>query len=100
AREPDPAPLVERRRVEVGVAPGFGQRPALDLARPGIDPDDGVRAAFGHPRRAVGPDDHAVRRRPAPERHEVDLARGRIETAELAVALRGVPDDAIGADRD
>ena len=57
-------------------------------------------AALGHPRRAVGSDDHAVRGRARAERDEIDLAGRRIEPAELAVALGRVPDDAVAADGD
>jgi hypothetical protein len=33
------------------------------------------------------------------ERDEIDLAAGGVETSELARALGGIPDDAVGADR-
>src|SRR5262249_10522097 len=74
--------------------------PGLDLAGLRIHADDGVGAAFGHPRRAVGPNDDAVRRGGAAQGDELDLAGARIEAAELAVTLGRVPDDAVLADGD
>ena len=68
AREPDPALPIEGRRVEVRVSGCRRQRPALHGASVRIDAHDRVLAAVGDPRRAVGTDDHAVRRRARPQR--------------------------------
>src|SRR5262245_5845380 len=74
AGEPDPTALVEGGGVEVGPPARLGQRPALDLARLWVDPHDRVRSALGHPWRAVGADDHPVRRGSFAQRHQFDLA--------------------------
>src|SRR5439155_11660110 len=86
AREPDAATLVERGRVEVGPLARLRQWPALDLARVRIDAHDRVRAALGDPRRAVGADDHAVRRRTLAQRDQLDPAARGLEAPQLAVA--------------
>src|SRR6476646_7673967 len=57
AGEPDAAPLVECRRIEVRRGPILGQGPSLDLARRRIDANDRVEATIGDPGGAVRADD-------------------------------------------
>src|SRR5207249_9459513 len=64
------------------------------------DAHDRVEAAVGDPWVSIGTDDHAVRRRSRAELHHSRRAGLRIEVAELAGALRRVPDAAIGRGRD
>ncbi len=47
-----------------------------------------------------GPGDHAVRRRARTERDLADVAGRRVEVAEDAGLLAGVPDPAVGGRRD
>jgi hypothetical protein len=96
AGKPDPATLVERRGIEVGIGGIARQRPTLDLMRLRIDAHDRILAAVGDPGCAVGPDDHAVRRRARTQHDLLELARLRIEDAELAGRLRRVVDRAAG----
>ena len=97
--EPQDAVLAERGGVEVGAVGGIGQGIGLHLQGGGIDPDDGVEPAVGHPGGAVRPDDHAVRRRFLAQRHLLDLAALGIEPPERALALGGVPHRAVGSGR-
>ena len=66
----------------------------------GVDAGNRILAALGHPGRAIRPHDDAVRSRSDSQRNEIDLARGWIEAAELAVTLGRIPDDAVLADGD
>ena len=70
AGEPEHAVAVERGGIEVRVRMG-SQLEHLDLLGRGVHPHDRVQAAIRDPRRAVGTDDHAVRRG---ARAEIDLA--------------------------
>ena len=47
-----------------------------------------------------GPDDHAVRRGTRAEVDLVDIPGRRVEVAERAVVLAGVPDPTVGGGRD
>ena len=93
--EPEDALAVEGRGVEVGVREIRRQREQLHRLGRRIDARDGVLPALGDPGGAVGPDDHAMRRSTRPERNLRHLAGLRIEDAERALALRGVPDRAV-----
>ena len=75
------------------------QREPLDFAGRRVDPHDGVEPGVRHPRGAVGPDDHAVRRRAGAERYFGRATGRRVEPAELPRTLRGVPHRAVGRRR-
>src|SRR3546814_7004866 len=92
AGEPELAVAVEGRGVEVGVAALAGQGIALDGMSLRIDADDRVEPAVGDPWRTVRSHDHAVRRGAVAERDVQRLAGLRIESAQRALVLRGVPD--------
>src|SRR5262249_34381141 len=89
--EPERALLVEGRGVEVGALETLRQREQLHRLASRIEARDRVLPAFGDPGRAVGTDDHAVRRRALAERDLLDLAGLWIENAERALILRSVP---------
>src|SRR3546814_3682322 len=92
AGEPELAVAVVGRGVEVGVAALAGQGIALDGMSLRIDADDRVEPAVGDPWRTVRSHDHAVRRGAVAERDVQRLAGLRIESAQRALVLRGVPD--------
>ena len=96
--EPQDAGAIERRGVQVHVRTGKLEH--AHVLRRRIDTHDRVQATVGDPWRAVGPDDHAVRRGSRAELHHACRAGLRIEVAELAGALRRVPDAAVGGGRD
>src|SRR5207247_4975852 len=90
--EPHPALLVEAERIEVHAARVGGQRPHLHRTGFRIDTHDRVLSAVGDPRCAIGANDDAMRRRARPERDLFELARLRIEDAELPGRLCRVID--------
>src|SRR5581483_11693215 len=98
--EPQHALAVEGRGVEVGVGEILGQRIELDRLGGRVDAGDGVLSAVGDPGGAVGADADAVRRRLLAERELPGLPALRIEHADRALRLRGVPDRAVGRRRD
>ena len=53
---------IEGSGIEIGGSTRGGQWPSLHLLADGIDADDGVLPAIGDPGRAIGTDDHAMRR--------------------------------------
>ena len=59
-REPETAAEIKRCGVEIGVGAVGRQRKRRDRFGQRIDADDGVQAAVGDPRGAVGADDDAV----------------------------------------
>jgi hypothetical protein len=93
--EPQHAVTVEGRRVEIGIAPINGQWITLHFFRGRIDTYDGIQAAVGDPWRAIGSDDHTMRRRSRSQRDMMCLAGLWIEAAQRARRLRGVPHRAI-----
>src|SRR5262249_11863111 len=100
AGEPYDAVLVEGQRVEVGAGKFLRQREQLDLFALGVDPRDGVLPAFGQPGIAIGPDDHAVRRRTGPERNLLEPAGLGVESAGKSLALTAEPHRAVRRRRD
>ena len=96
--EPEQPEAIERSGVEIHVR--SGQRIACELVRLRVDTHDRVQPAVGDPRVAVWPDDHAVRRRAVAELRHPRRAGLRIEVAELAGALRRVPDASVDRGRD
>src|SRR5262249_59350280 len=99
AGEPYLALVVESERVEVDAGKLLGQREQLDVLGLGVDARDGVLPAFGQPGIAVGPDDHAVRRRTGPERNFLELAALGIEAAGKSLALAAEPQRAVRRQR-
>src|SRR5215813_13145581 len=95
AGEPERALAIESGGVEVGAAALLRQREYLDLARIGIDADDRVLAAIGHPGSTIGSHDHAMRGGAAAERDQVRLPGLRIEPPELARRLCREPHRAV-----
>jgi len=90
--EPEHALGVERRGIEVGTRALVGQWECRDLEGGRIDGDDGVQPSVGDPRRTIRPDDDAVRAGAGAKRDGLDLATRRVQQAERAVVLAGVPD--------
>jgi hypothetical protein len=100
AGEPQhPAP-VEGGGVEVDGGTVARQGIAVHRLAGRVDPHDRVQPAVGDPRGAVGPDDHAVRRRPVAQRDLRGPAGLRVEAPQAAGGLRGVPDGPIAGGRD
>src|SRR6266511_5165987 len=99
AGEPEDALSVEGRRVEIRERASTREREAPDAQRSRVDADDGVQAAVRDPRSAVGPDDHAVRRRTVAEMCLPGASGVRVEPAEVTRALRRVPYSAVALGR-
>src|SRR5262249_59326637 len=76
AGEPQHAEAIEDGRVQVGTAACI-ERKSLYLAGLRVDADNRILTAVGHPRCAVGSDDHAVRRRARAKRNFAAAARSR-----------------------
>ena len=93
--EPEDALAIEGRGVEIGVGKIRLERGQLHRPVGGIHWRDRVLSALGDPGGAIGPDDHTMWRRARPERNLRHLAGLRIEDADRALALRGVPDRAV-----
>src|SRR5690606_24721908 len=98
--EPQRAVRIEGGGVEIRVGRAFGQREHAHFAPGPADANDRVPAAVGQPRGAIGSLDHAVRRRSLAERDELGATGLRVEAAEVAAAVRGEPDAAVGRGRD
>ena len=98
--EPQHTVAVERGGVEVRIGVAGRQLEHLDLLGRGVHSHDRVQAAVRDPRGAVRPDDHAVRRGTRAEVDLADLPGRRVEVAERAVVLAGVPDATVGGGRD
>ena len=95
AGEPEAARSVEGCGVEVCVWSIGWERKDGDLVGVGVDPDDRIEPAIGDLRRPRTVNDHTVWSRPGPERNVSSVSCGRIEPAQLAGALCGVPHTAI-----
>jgi hypothetical protein len=100
AGEPAVAVGVERGRVQVRVRRARGQRIDAHCALGPAHTHHRVLSAVGEPCRLVRALDHAVRRRAAAERDQFAAAALGVEPAEVAAALRRVPDAAVGRRRD
>ena len=90
---------VEGRGVEIGVGALLRERPGLHLFGGGIDAENRIQPAIGDPRRAVGPDDDAVRRRAFAEPDALHLSRLRVKASENTGTLARVPDAPVGCGR-
>src|SRR5919202_5981103 len=95
AGEPEDATPVEGGRVEVRARTSCRQRKASDCLGCRVDAHDGIQPAIGDPGGTVRPDDNAMWCRSLAQLDMVCLAGRRIEPAQLAGPLGGVPDRAI-----
>jgi hypothetical protein len=95
AGEPVDAVLVEHAGVEIGVRLLRRQHEVFELFGLQVVAHVRIQPAIGQPGRAVGSDDHSVRRRARADRNVLVLAGLWIDAAEHARTLAAVPDDAV-----
>lgn len=94
--KPQPALLIESRRVQIGIGALLRQRPRFDVPAFGVVADDGIQSPIGNPGSTIRPDDHAMRRGILAEWNFLHLACRGLQYPQLSGALRRVVDRAIG----